>query len=112
MRPNSERTAFNFVRKERRTKVTTKSPSKAIFRDHVKWPKRKASPGDHILGEKQRKMDTERIPTWRKSRMCNLSKEVGSPSGSRKVSMPNGIIDRKKRMSARRSGEWSPETST
>src|SRR5580658_974047 len=62
MRPNSRRTAFDFVRKERRTRVTTKSPSKA-FRAHVKWPKRKAFPGDHIPGEKQRKIDVKRIPT-------------------------------------------------
>jgi hypothetical protein len=112
MRPNSERTVVDFVSKERRTKVTAKSPSKAIFRDHVKWPKRKASPVDDILGEKQRKIDTERIPTWTKSRMCSLSKEFGSLSGSRKVNMPNGITERKNRRSVRLSGEWSAETST
>src|ERR1035438_3229981 len=105
MRPNSQRTAFDFVRKTRRTKVTTKSPSKAIFRDHVKWPKRKAPSGDHILGEKERKIDTDRIPTWTKSRMCSLSKQFGSLSGSRKVSMPNGTTERKNRVSERLSGE-------
>src|ERR1022692_4418457 len=112
MRPNSQRTAFVFVRKARRTNVTTNSPSKAIFRDHVKCPMRKASPGDHILAEKHKKIDAEKMHTWTKSRMCSLSKQFGSLSGSRKVSMPNGITERKNRLSARLSGEWSPETST
>src|ERR1700733_782388 len=109
MRPNSQRTAFDLERKARRTRVITNSPSKAIFRDHVKWPMRKAPAGDHSLGEKQRKTDTEKIHTWTKSRMCNLSKELGSPSGSRKGSMPNGITERKNRMSSKLSNVWSPE---
>jgi hypothetical protein len=72
---------------------------------------RKAVAGDHILGEKQRKIDTEKIHTCTKSRMCSRSKEFGSPTGSRKGSMPKGITERKNRMSSRLSSEWSPEIS-
>jgi hypothetical protein len=78
----------------------------------MRGPMRKAVAGDHILGEKQRKIDTARIPIWTKSRMCSLSKSFGSPSGSRRGKMPNGSTEKKKMISSRLSRECSPETST
>ena len=63
MGPNSRRTAFDLVSKARRANVTTNSPSKETFREHVKCPMRKAAAGDHILGEKHRNIDTQKMHT-------------------------------------------------
>ena len=52
MLPKNERTTFEFVSSARSTNAAAVSPSKAMLRDHVKWPMWRAAAGDHDLGEK------------------------------------------------------------
>ena len=101
VRPNNERTPFDFVERESaENNVATRTPSKAMFRDHVKWQceRRLSATTWRRSRERSQPEDT----TWTESRMCSLLKVIWFTFRVQKgAACQMGSTERKKMMSSR-----------